>query len=207
MTDLFNLSTDLVQHEIYQYLKPQADLLFNQSYFEDSVMDFTQYERILYENNTYNMDEEVESWFMTPLIFTSIYHNYFPNDGIFDIFSPSDDLREHIATDTMNLMLETRPSSFCDEECKKWRNEQNNRFHCLKGTPIDYFYTDNVLGEHEHIGYHHDFNWIHTESQDNITYTCLFYTDMIDILREKMENYDNHQRIYEFYREIVNNYQ
>jgi hypothetical protein len=199
MTDLFTCSTDLVQHQIYKYIQPQVDLLLNQEYFERRTMDFANNSRLP------NQNEDPQVSFMTPEIFATIYHNYFPNDAILDVFSPSDEIREYIATDTWHLLSENHIPSFCkNQQCTQWRQQQNQRFKCLQDIPEDYFHMEDT---NDLLGRRYDFKWIHTTPDDSIIYTRAFYNDMLLVLREKMADAtDNHELIYNFYDEVHTNY-
>jgi hypothetical protein len=196
MAELYGILPELVKYEIYGYIKEEVELIKNWSnfsnIFETYKKKYISSELVASGRDT---DSLIDIRIPTPTILMKLYDTCFPEDQIYDVFSPSDNIREMIATDTIELQLyhtDERPI-----ECEEWRDDHNNRFECLQKCPTDYFHFSI---EHSYYGEEiYEWRWLHTVEKDRKIMAHFFYEDMKKIITEKLEDPSNYASLYNLY--------
>ncbi len=202
MEELYRTLPDLVQYEVYGFIKEEVELIRNWTRFQTILETFKKSnENITVEapkvDDIRDSDREelYEMRATTPIIMMELYDTCFPEDQIYDVFSPSDTMREMIATDTVDQQVYNvveRPS-----ECEEWRDAHNMRFECLRRCPNDYFYFSRDYEYYGDIIY--EWRWLHTDKTDRQIMSHFFYEDMKKIIIEKLENPKNYASLYNLY--------
>jgi len=197
MAELYGILPDLVQSEIYGYIKDEVELMQNWSDFGEILETFKKESMDTSVEGVPDSDIEdlLDSRTTTPIIMMELYDTCFPEDQIYDVFSPNDTVREMIATDTMELQMFN--SNERPVECEEWRDAHNIRFECLHRCPNDYFYFSRDNEYYGDIIY--GWRWIHTTPKDRKMMTHFFYEDMKKIITEKLENPENYGALYNLY--------